>query len=397
MKTSNSIPDNLTGLRIERIVPNGYGIGFADGLTVFTPLTAPGDVVEVNITQKKKKIAFAEVVRVLEPSAERVSVPPCKYFGTCGGCDFQQMNYTAQLAAKASIVRDCLKRIGKIDWAGELPVVASPHAFQYRSRAQWRLDASAKRIGYLKRNSHEVIDIETCPILVPELDAELRRLRTELPWEEIWDNNAKIDSAAGDDRVVSTYSDELNEVTNELVSKVGEDKFSYSARAFFQGNRYLAGPLVDAALGGASGDSAIDLYCGVGLFTLPMARKFGNVTAVEENDAAVEYAEKNAIAAKLDNIQFWAASVRSFLKSDEVKPVDFLLLDPPRSGAEPESILAVARLRPREISYVSCEPSILARDLRILIDHGYEIATITAFDLFPQTHHVETVVRLALS
>jgi 23S rRNA (uracil1939-C5)-methyltransferase len=266
--------------------------------------------------------------------------------------------------------------------------------FQYRSRAQWHLDRATERFGYLKRNSHEVVDVESCPILVPELNAELGRLRREMSWSELWDDQARIDAAAGDDGAVSIFSDELNEATHEIVATVRGDMFSHSARAFFQGNRFVVEQLVDAALSGASGDSAMDLYCGVGLFTIPMARQFGNVTAVEENDAAVEFAEKNAQLAGLQNIQFWAASVKAFLKSEEVKPVDFLLLDPPRSGAEPEDIGRIARLHPREISYVSCEPSILARDLRILIDSGYSIRSMTAVDLFPQTHHIETVVRL---
>jgi 23S rRNA (uracil1939-C5)-methyltransferase len=217
-----------------------------------------------------------------------------------------------------------------------------------------------------------------------------------MDWEVFWDDETRIDAAVGDDGNISIYSSELSEPTNEVVSSVGNERFTFSARAFFQGNRYMTEKLVEAALTNAVGDTATDLYCGVGLFSLPMARKFKRVTAVEENEAAVEFAEKNAVDAKLDNIQFWAASVRAFLKSPESKTSDFLLLDPPRSGAEPETILEIAELRSKEISYVSCEPSILARDLRVLVDHGYSIGSISALDLFPQTHHVETVVRLKL-
>jgi len=357
-------------------------------------LTAPGDLVRVNIVELKKRIAFAEAIEVVEASSVRAE-PPCKYFGTCGGCDFQQMTYRAQLDAKVEIIRDCLKRIGKIESPGDISIVESPHEFEYRSRAQWHLDRANEKFGYLKRNSHEVVDVETCPILVPQLNAELGRLRSEIGWGELWDNDVRIDAAAGDDSAVSIYSDELNEATNEITSAASGEKFTYSARAFFQGNRYMVDSLVEAALDGASGGSALDLYCGVGLFTLPMARRFQHVTAVEENDAAVEFAEKNAVNAGLDNIQFWAASVRGFLKSREAKTADLVLLDPPRSGAEPETIVRIAELKPSQISYVSCEPSILARDLRILLDRGYSIHSITALDLFPQTHHVETVVRLA--
>jgi 23S rRNA (uracil1939-C5)-methyltransferase len=397
LKTSSlshyKIGDQLE-LRIERIVPNGFGIGFAEGLTIFTPLTAPGDLVRVTIGQLKKKIAFAEVVEVLEASPVRVT-PPCKYFGTCGGCDFQQMNYAAQLEAKAGIVRDCLKRIARIEWPGEIPIIGSPHEFVYRSRTQWHVDPQAKKLGYLKRNSHEVIDIENCLVLVPELDAELRRLRGNLPWEDLWDEKSRIDAAAGDGGRLSIYSPGLNESADEIVNTVRGERFAYSAQAFFQGNRYVVEKLVEAALGGADGETAIDLYSGVGLFSLPMARKFKKVTAVEDNRTAVEFARKNAAAAALGGIQFVTASVKMFLRGSAQKSVDFLLLDPPRSGAETETIVSISTLRPKEISYVSCEPSILARDLRILVDGEYSIRSVTALDLFPQTHHVETVVRLA--
>lgn len=356
-------------------------------------MAAAGDTLRVEITQLKKKIAFAEIAEVIEPSPDRIS-PPCGYFGRCGGCDLQQMNYAAQLDAKEAIVRDCLTRIGKIDFTGAINMIPCQHEFGYRSRAQWHLDRRTEKLGYLKRNSHEVIDVETCLVLVPELDAELRRLRGEIDWEEMWDDSARIDAAAGDGGSLSVYSPELNEPTSEIISSAEGERYAYSARAFFQGNRYMVERLVDAALSGASGESAIDLYSGVGLFSLPMARKFAQVTAVEENAAAVEFAEKNAVNAKLDNIQFWSASVRVFLKTTDFRTPDLLLLDPPRSGVEPETIKRIADLRPGEISYVSCEPSILARDLRILLDRGYSIRSITALDLFPQTHHVETVVRL---
>jgi 23S rRNA (uracil1939-C5)-methyltransferase len=379
-------------LRIERIVPNGYGIGFAEGLTVFTPLTAQGDVLRVRVGQVKKRIAFAEVVEVIEPSAVRV-VPPCRYFGTCGGCDFQQMNYAAQLEAKAGIVRDCLKRIGQIDWPEEIPIIGSPEEFAYRSRAQWHVDPQGQKIGYLKRNSHEVVDIETCLVLVPELDAELARLRTNFPWEDFWNADARIDAAAGDNGI-SVFSPELDEPTNEIVSTAAGERFAYSAQAFFQGNRYLVERLIETALEGAGGGNAIDLYSGVGLFALPMARKFESVTAVEENAAAVKFAKRNAFVGQLNNITFVSGSVKNFVRENGPGEIDFLLLDPPRSGAAAETILALVSLMPQEISYVSCEPSILARDLKVMTELGYSIHSIKAFDLFPQTHHVETVVRL---
>jgi 23S rRNA (uracil1939-C5)-methyltransferase len=382
-------------LRIERIVPNGFGIAFAEALTIFTPLTAPGDSIRAEIVQLKKRIAFAEIVEVLEPSPVRIE-PPCQYFGTCGGCDFQQMTYEAQLEAKVAIVRDCLKRIAQIACPGEISVVPSPQEYAYRSRAQWHVNPATNRLGYLKGNSHDVVDIETCLVLVPELDAELRRLRGEIPWETFWEETSRIDAAAGDNGEISIYASDLTEPTKEISSAVADERFAYSAQAFFQGNRYMVDKLVDAALKDAKGGTALDLYSGVGLFALPLARSFENVTAVEENELAVEFAKKNAKAAGLENIEFIADPVKRFLRMGNRDRADLILLDPPRSGAEPETIKRIAERRPNVISYVSCEPSMLARDLRVFLDNGYSIKFVTVLDMFPQTHHVETVVRLSV-
>ncbi len=153
--------------------------------------------------------------------------------------------------------------------------------------------------------------------------------------------------------------------------------------------------LIEAAIGGAGGDTAFDLDCGVGLFTIPLAKRFANVVAVEENAVAVDFAKKNIAGARLTNVRLVGSSVGRFLSENQKKRLDFILIDPPRSGTEKQTIPAIAKLKPANISYVSCEPSILARDLRVFIDAGYAIEKITALDLFPQTHHVETVVRLS--
>jgi 23S rRNA (uracil1939-C5)-methyltransferase len=240
------------------------------------------------------------------------------------------------------------------------------------------------------------VDIETCVVLAPELDAQLRRLRGEIPWETFWDETSRIDAAAGDNGEISIYSSDLTEPTKEISSAVADERFAYSAQAFFQGNRYMVDKLVDAALKDAKGGTALDLYSGVGLFALPLARSFENVTAVEENELAVEFARKNARAAGLENIEFIADPVKRFLRMGNRDRADLILLDPPRSGAEPETIKRIAERRPNVISYVSCEPSMLARDLRVFLDNGYSIKFVTVLDMFPQTHHVETVVRLSV-
>jgi tRNA/tmRNA/rRNA uracil-C5-methylase (TrmA/RlmC/RlmD family) len=378
---------------IKKIVPRGLGLGFAEKLTVFVPLTAEGDRVRVRLNEVKGRIAFAEIAGVIEPSPDRAA-PPCPYFGTCGGCDFQQMNYAAQLEAKLGILRDCLHRIGKIEYEGEIKMIGSPKEFGYRSRAQWHIDTRSKRIGYFKRASHEVIDIAACPILVPELEKTLEELRETIEWESFWGERLEIEAASGDNGEVSIYGEELIEPTGEIAFSAAGEKYRYSARSFFQGNQFLVESLIKAAIGGASGERALDLYCGVGLFSLPLARKFAEVIGVEGNKEAVDFAEKNAASAGITNVKFASAGVGVYLFEKRPKNIDFILLDPPRAGTERGVIDAIVKMRPKQISYVSCEPSILARDLRVFLDKGYKIESISAFDLFPQTHHVETIVRL---
>jgi 23S rRNA (uracil1939-C5)-methyltransferase len=381
---------------IEKIVPNGYGLGFAEGLTVFVSLASAGDRLRVKINQQKGKTAFAEIVEIIEPSPDRIK-PPCVYFGRCGGCDFQQLNYAAQLRAKAGIVLDCLTRIGKIDFKGEIEIIGSPRPFGYRSRAQWHMDTRRRRIGYFRRNSHDVIDVETCPIITDELQKTLTGLRESAEWESFWSERVEIE-AAGSGAQVSVYSSEIVEPTAEISFQLDENRYFYDAQSFFQGNLLLIDALVETALKDAEGKLALDLYCGVGLFTLPLARKFEKVFGVEANEKAIESARKNIEHARLEAAEVFAEPVGEWLRenSGKLTGVDFILLDPPRAGTEREVIENLLKIRPPHISYVSCEPSTLARDLRLLCDGAYEIQSITALDLFPQTHHVETVVHLKL-
>jgi tRNA/tmRNA/rRNA uracil-C5-methylase (TrmA/RlmC/RlmD family) len=388
-------PGDILTVEISKIVPRGLGLGYAEGSTVFVPLAAAGDKLSVRVREVKGGTAFAEIEEVLEPSTDRIE-PPCPYFGSCGGCDFQQMNYGAQLSAKVCIIRDCLHRIGKIEHEA-IDVIASPLEFGYRTRAQWHADVNEHTIGYFRRLSHDVIDVEKCPIASPSLNEALGEIRRSIEWETIWGNRIAIDAANGEDGEVSVYSSELTIPTSEITTSAAGERFSYTARNFFQGNSSVISQLVDAALLGAAGETAFDLYSGVGLFSLPLARKFKTVTAVEENAGAVELAEKNARRAEIRNVKFVRGKVDHFVRDAKSGEVGFLLLDPPRAGGSKETVLNIARLAAREISYVSCEPSTLARDLRWLLDCGYQINKITAVDMFPQTHHIETVVRLERS
>ncbi len=380
-------------IKIDKIVPNGYGLGFAHGCAVFVSLAAKGDFAKVRVREQKGKTIFAEIIEIIEPSAERVA-PVCRYFGSCGGCDFQQMSYAAQLKAKSEIISDSLSRIGKFSDFGEVDVAASPNPLGYRTRTEWHLDTIRSRIGYFRRFSHDVVDIEECPVMAGPLAEKLKEIRSSIEWHQFASDRPSIEAACGSSGI-SVFSDEIFEPTDEISVEVDGFKLSFDAGTFFQANPLLIEDLVSCAIGTASGATAIDLYSGVGLFSLPLTRRFQNVLAVEGNPRSVAFAEINRVSAQADNLKIDESDVASWLEDNrEVEGVDFLLLDPPRTGCQKSSLELITRIAPRHISYVSCDPSTLARDLRVLCDKGYRLVTVMGFDLFPQTHHVETVARL---
>ena len=383
---------------IERVLPGGLGLAHADGQTLLVALAAPGDRLRVRVENKRGRTLFASIVEILEPSPQRVK-PPCPYFGRCGGCDFQQLNYEAQLAAKAEIIRDCLRRIARLEPPADLLVTPAPSAWRYRSRARWQFEKEAEKFGYFARGSHEICDVVECPVIVPELQTTLTTLREKLRVRSLPDDADEIEAVVGDNGAIALSSSLTNANIHEATRTVGGERYRFSANCFFQINHDLLEPLVAEALRFASGDTALDLYCGVGLFTLPLARRFKKVIGVEANKSATRYAIQNLREANLINGMIETSAVGDWLKTHAraLKKIDFVLLDPPRAGAEPEAVEGIKELRPARISYVSCDPATLARDLRSFTEAGYELESIRAFDLFPQTHHVETVAHLIQS
>jgi 23S rRNA (uracil1939-C5)-methyltransferase len=380
-------------VEIERIVPGGAGLGHADDYTIFVTLAAPGDRVRARVERVRGKVAFATVAEIIKPSPARIE-PPCPYFGRCGGCDFQQLTYEAQLQAKVEIIRDCLRRIARHDPPAEIPITPSPAVWHYRSRARWQHDPVRQFLGYYELASHRVCDVAECPVVLPEVQARLSRLRAALADGE-FDETEEFQAVAGDDGV-SLLPPLAADDARERFRHLAGERYRFDADCFFQINHALLEPLLAEALKDASGEAALDLYCGVGLFTLPLARRFARVNAVEGNAAATRFARLNLADAALTNAAVHTARVGEWLAAHarQLAPVDFLLLDPPRAGAEPEALAAILALNPRHIAYVSCDPATLARDLRALFDAGYTLDSLRAFDMFPQTHHVETVVHL---
>lgn len=395
MNATAESPQKTFEVKIERLLPGGVGLAHSDGLTLFVSLAAPGDVVRVKIDRVQGSIAHASISEIVTPSPERVE-PPCPYFGRCGGCDFQQLNYNAQLESKAEIIRDCLRRIAKIDPPQAIVVHPSPNDWRYRARALWQVDALNGYLGYYERGSRLVCDVEYCAVLVPELQQTLETVRQEFHAGGADTLMRDVSAVAGDETVslrppVGSYD------PREVSRTINGEKYHFSADAFFQINHDLLPLLIEEAVGTARGNIAIDLYCGVGLFTLPLARRFEQVIGIEANENAADYAWRNVEVADLDNVEIVTLDVGEWLKYyRSFEPIDFLLLDPPRTGVENRVITGMLGVRPQQIVYVSCDPATLARDLKKLIAGGYTLDSVVGFDMFPQTHHVETIARLHL-
>ena len=378
-------------VEVERILPGGMGLAHAGGKTVFVALAAPGDRVRVRVEREQGNVLFASIVEIITPSPMRIE-PPCPYFGRCGGCDFQQLTYEAQLAAKSEMIRDCLHRIARLEHVPDIIVTPSPNDWRYRMRATWQIDHDQRTIGYYERGSRRVCDVVDCAVLRPELQAKLEEVRAT-EWRQFPPTLKHLDVVSGENGL-SLAPEFAGFETRELTSTVRGEVYRYNAEAFFQINPSLLGPLIDFALDDASGESALDLYSGVGLFTLPLSRVFRRVVAVEANPVATRFARRNLQDAGLNNARVITAGVAGWFRTAPLREVDFILLDPPRAGAESAVIKGILDLHPAQLSYVSCDPATLARDLKKLVAGGYAVESITGFDLFPQTHHVETVVRL---
>lgn len=379
-------------VEIERILPGGVGLAHAEGMTLFVSLAAPRDLVRVEIDRIRGKIAFASIREILKPSPLRVE-PPCPYFGRCGGCDFQQLGYEDQLEAKLEIIRDCLHRIARIEHPPEIKIHPSPAPWAYRSRANWQVDPGLKQLGYFERGSRRICDVEYCAVLEPELQQALQALRKALP--DLPGGLREISATVGDEGL-SVKPPLAGFETVEVSRRIGAESYLFSAAAFFQTNYGLLEPLVLAAIADDTGEVAIDLYSGVGLFTIPLGRRFKHVTAIESNPISTSFARKKIRHAQLPNVEIVTANVAHWFSRQTAAPgpVDLILLDPPRTGAENNVIAGILNSGAGRISYVSCDPATLARDLKKLIAGGYLVDSIQAFDMFPQTHHIEAVTRL---
>jgi 23S rRNA (uracil1939-C5)-methyltransferase len=412
------VTDDTFELTLDEMVHGGQALGRHAGRAIFVPYAIPGERILARLTDDRGRYAFAAGATLLEPSPDRVE-PRCPHFGpgVCGGCHFQHIDYAAQPSYKRDVVIDQLTRIGGFRDPVVHPTLPSPDAWAYRHHATFHVDEEGS-LCFVGTDNQTLIPIEECHIIRPEL----LDLFGELNLDGIPElNRVRLQSGSDGDlmAILSTKDDEAPELEvtipvsinlllsdNEPVNLIGashviyavrDRRFRVTAGGFFQVNLPQAAALVDLVLARLDlhgGESVLDLYAGVGLFTAFIAERAALVTSIESYPPAVTDADENL--ADLDNIDLIEGSVEDVLPELD-GPFDAAVLDPPRTGLDVRALDALADHAPGRIIYVSCEPSTLARDAKRLVKHGYRLVDVQPVDMFPQTYHIECVAHFERS
>ena len=387
-------------LKIEKLVYGGDGLSRGPEGVVLAPFTLPGEIVDLEVGAPEKGVRRGRVLRIVEPSTDRVT-PECEYFGRCGGCHYQQASYAAQVSAKRAILEETLMRSGKIAAPGPIEIL-SAEPWGYRNRVQ--LHFQDGRMGFLAARSKELVEIDHCPISSPKVNeaiGKLAKMVRDSRWPrflrtlEVFTNEESVQiNVVETDRPVAKRffewcAEEIRPLEAGALNYAG---FNVSKGSFFQVNRFLVDQLVEEVTGGPGGGTAVDLYAGVGLFSVPLARKFKRVIAVESGTGAVRDLEANAGRIE-QTIEAAKSTVDVFLEGFH-EPCELVVADPPRAGLGKIAVKKLAALQPSRLTLVACDPATLARDLAPLLAAGYGIERLVVVDLFPQTYHIETVVKL---
>lgn len=401
-------------IKMEKQVYGGDCLGrLPDGRAVFVPFVLPGEVVRVELVEEKKRYAHARPVEILQSLPERIS-PLCIHFGICGGCQYQHIDYTKQLALKEDLLRDQFQRIAHIENPPIQPIVPSPDPWHYRNHIQFHLSQKGE-LGFVHADGKHLLIIEECHLpqagineTWPQLDlggqSGVYRLGIR---QDSYDDimliiegeEAQPPEFSVDTSISAVYTPAEAPLTllagdDHLTFTVFDRPFQVSARSFFQVNLGVAEKMVTHLLANlhlTEHTYAVELYAGVGLFSAFLAEKVGHLTAVESSGSACYDFAVNLD--EFENVSLYEAPAEAVLPSLET-PVDLLVMDPPRAGLAPAVHDALAELQPAQIAYISCDPATLARDVKRILGNGYRLESITPFDMFPHTAHVETMTVL---
>jgi 23S rRNA (uracil1939-C5)-methyltransferase len=435
-------------LTIEKLIYGGDGLArlapdvTGRGKAVFVPFVLTGEQVEAEVTEERPGFVRARAGDIVQPSPERVE-PRCPYFARCGGCHYQHTNYAHQLEIKRDILVETLRRTAKLELPCELNVVsAEPWHFRNRMRLKVRT-APDFAIGYFRIASHELLAVSECPISSPLLNRALTELWAleselarypELREVQLFANHADnalmmelYAARAGDESHWEPLANALQQSIPELTGttvfeyapardgdddqpiasrsgaahafgarsmqyEVGAHRYRVSAGSFFQTNRHLSERLVSLVAAEYTGKNALDLYAGTGLFSLPLAERFVRVTSVEASPFSGFDLRANAEGRTIKAVE---RDTAGFLETAGNQALDLVVVDPPRVGLGERTARKLARLKTGRVVYVSCDPSTLARDLRVLMETGFRVEQANLVDLFPQTFHMESVFHLA--
>ena len=382
---------DIIPLDIGTIANGGHFIARHNDQIIFVRHSITGERANVKITAVNSKFAFGDAVEILKKSKDRVNAP-CKYAHPegCGGCDFQHIDLKTQLNFKKIVIQDQFKRIAKIDINPDLIIADSNNGLNWRSRLNLGISEN-KKLGLRSHKSNNIIEIDECLIALKEIN------NLDV-FNKHWGNNynIKISCSSENDITISHLGEKISG-SDKLQEVVGDNKFNISPQSFWQSHKSAPGIILEKVLKFANikkGERVCDLYGGVGLFTLPISKiigENGEVHLIETNKACID--DANEMFADLKNIFIHHGTVEQKLGS--IKKIDTIILDPPRNGISKQVINQMIEKKPHTIVYVSCNPSTLARDTKILLNNKYELTNVVGLDLFPMTHHVECVTSFS--
>jgi len=373
--------NNIT-LNIEKDVFGGFGLGYHDGKTCFIEGTVSGDTVEAQIYEEKKNLIFGTATKVITASEDRITAL-CKIAKHCGGCSYQHISYKKELLIKKQIIEDSLMRIGSLDKESIPPIetISGDPQF-YRSHGLVKIKNNT--IGFFKARSNDLVPLpqEGCLLMHNEINSFCTKNNENL-------NNEEIKIAVDENKKVIWQEKSI------VTEKINDITYSRSLELFFQANRLLRQRMIDEVieLCDCNKDDIIcDAHCGVGLFSLPLAKISKSVRAFDINKEAVKFAKRNAKINSIKNIDF------SSLASSQIHPQrdlsDIVVLDPPRGGCDKKTRKTIMAMKPKKIVYVSCDPATYSRDVKDFITEGYKLKKLYFIDMFPRTYHIEIMSLL---
>jgi 23S rRNA (uracil1939-C5)-methyltransferase len=380
-------------LQIEKYAQEGVSIAYHNDKITFVRYAIPGETVRANIYKETSTYAMAEPVEILSPSPDRI-VPFCRYFALCGGCDYQMLSYEKELEVKKNLVCETFDKIGKIDITSIIETVRSPEEFFYRNTETFKVNPKAKKIGFFRKDSKSVIDVEECALAMKGINEALRSVKSQA---EFPPHNFKVRTTCDGETTVNWIkTDYQDKSVYERITAAGREiKFKISKDSFFQVNDCMIPLWLEKIIGFLDAnptEKIIDLYCGIGLITLFVSHYARETIGIEIATSSVKDAMHNLeINGIRTNVSFIEGAVEDKLES--TGSADVMIIDPPRKGIDPKGLETLLKYEPKKIIYSSCKSSTMARDIGLL-SVKYDLAKINLIDMFPRTHHVEMLALL---